>query len=220
MKGTERPVEPGSSYFLPVSACLLSNLSTASTNSPVCLTGIICLDMEVASLNMPFSRPVQHLPSINSFFFNQSNPTNSHYDGQQLKIYNKRPAQRIRNPSSPLQTRGSLKRSSVVKNFRAGAKNHGELSRIKSRVRGGKGKRREQERSKFSLSSLLPSLASFVFGKGGVAEEEDGESTNAGRSSDDLRRFGSEAIQKSDDLRGSQSGTYDEKPQVSIPTEK
>ena len=85
----------------------------------------------------------------------------------------------------------------MVKNFRGGAKNHRELSRIKSRVRGGEGKKREEDRRKFSLSSLLPQLANLVLGK----EEED-EKTNGRR--------------RSDDVRGSQSGTYDEKPQVSI----
>jgi len=88
----------------------------------------------------------------------------------------------------------------VVKNLRGGAKNLRELSRMKSRVRGGKGKRREEESSQFSLSSLLPSLASFVFGKGGVGEEDEERKGNARR--------------RSEDLRGSQSGTYDEKPQV------
>ena len=179
--------------------------------------------MEAANSLLSFPRSVQHLPSDASFFFNHPKPTNGHYDGQQLQIYNKRPAQQIRNPSSPLgpQIRGSLKRSSVVNNFRSGAKNHRKLPKIKSRVRGGKGKRRGEERSKFSLSSLLPSLASFVFGTGGVAEEEDGErEANARWRSDDRKGFRSEGIQNSDDLRGSQSETYDEKPQVSIPAEK
>ena len=157
--------------------------------------------MEPASL-VPFPRPVAHLPSSASFFDAQPNPRNSHYDRQQLEIYNKRPAQRIRKPPSPLPARGSLKRSQVVKNLRGGAKNLRELSRMKSRVRGGKGKRREEESSQFALSSILPSLASFVFGKGD--EEVKGK-----------------ARRREEDLRGSQSGTYDEKPQVSkFPTEK
>ena len=179
----ERPVAPGFCYLCPLGS---------TTVSPPLRTQI----MEPASL-IPFPRPVQHLPSTNSFFDNQPKRRNSHYERQQLGIYNKRPAQRIRNPSSALQTRGSLKRSQVVKNFRGG-----ELPRIK--LRGGEGKRREEER--FSLSSLLPSLASFVFGRGEVGEEDEEREGN-------LRR-------RSDDLRGSQSGTYDEKPQVSVPSAK
>lgn len=193
--------DPLIGVLLPVSPRLLDS-------SAVCLTGHmswVAEIMEPASL-VPFPRPVAQLPSSVSFFDAQPNPRNSHYDRQQLEIYNKRPAQRIRNPPSPLPARGSLKRSQVVKNLRGGAKNLRELSRMKSRVRGGKGKRREEESSQFSLSSLLPSLASFVFGKGGVGEEDEERKGNARR--------------RSEDLRGSQSGTYDEKPQVSIPTEK
>ena len=184
--------DPLIGVLLPVSPRLLDS-------SAVCLTGHmswVAEIMEPASL-VPFPRPVAQLPSSVSFFDAQPNPRNSHYDRQQLEIYNKRPVQRIRNPSFPSQTRGSLKRVQVVKNFRGGAKNHRELSRIKSRVRGGEGKKREEDRRKFSLSSLLPQLANLVLGK----EEED-EKTNGRR--------------RSDDVRGSQSGTYDEKPQVSI----
>ena len=157
--------------------------------------------MEPASL-IPFPRPVPHLPSATSFFDNQLSPRSSHFDREQLEIYNKRPVQRTRNPSSLLQARGSLKQSKVVKKFRVGAKNVRTSSRIKSRGRGGNGKKREEKGSKFSLSSLLPSLASFVFGKG----DEEGKG---------------KARRREEDLRGSQSGTYDEKPQVSkFPTEK
>ena len=157
--------------------------------------------MEPASL-IPFPRPVPNLPSATSFFDNQLSPRSSHFDREQLEIYNKRPVQRTRNPSSLLQARGSLKQSKVVKKFRVGAKNVRTSSRIKSRGRGGNGKKREEKGSKFSLSSLLPSLASFVFGKG----DEEGKG---------------KARRREEDLRGSQSGTYDEKPQVSkFPTEK
>ena len=156
---------------------------------------------------MPFP-PVQHFSSGNSFFDNQPNPMESHYDRQPLKSYYNRPSPRIRNPSSPPLTRGALKRSSVVKNLRGGAKRLRQLSRTQARPRGGKGKRREQERSNFSLSSLLPSLSSLVFGRETVKEEveERIEEGNAGR--------------RAEDLMGSQSGTYDEKPQVSIWSEK
>ena len=152
--------------------------------------------------------PVQHLSSANSFFDNQPNPMDSHYDRQPLKSYYNRPAQRIRNPSSLPLTRGALKRSSVVKNFRGGTKKLRQLSRIQARPRGGKGKRREEEKSNFSFSSLLPSLASLVFGREAVKEEvgERIEEANARR--------------RAEDLMGSQSATYDEKPQVSISSEK
>ena len=90
--------------------------------------------------------------------------------------------------------------------MRGGAKRLRQLSRTQARPRGGKGKRREPERSNFSLSSLLPSLASLVFGRETVKEEvvERIEEGNGGR--------------RAEDLMGSQSETYDEKPQVS--TEK
>ena len=152
---------------------------------------------------MPFPS-VQHLSSGNAFFDNQPSPMDSHYDSQPLKSYYNRPAQRIRNPPSPPLTRGALRHSSVVKNLRGGAKRLRQLSRTQARPRGGKGKRRKPERSNFSLSSLLPSLASLVFGRETFKEEvgERIEEGNAGR--------------RAEDLMGSQSKTYDEKPQVSI----
>ena len=75
---------------------------------------------------------------------------------------------------------------------------------------GGKGReRKEKDKSSFSLSSWLPSLASLVFGGGGGLAEETVE-----------RRDGTKSARRSQDLVGSQSGPYDdEKPQVgcSIP---
>ena len=128
---------------------------------------------------------VQHLSSGDSFFPDQPYHKNRNYNVYDQEL-----------PSYP------LKHAGVVRKFKGGTKIHRKYSKINGRVKAGvsKGKRRVQESSNSFLSSFLPSLADLVFGNKGLKREVEEKEGNSRR--------------RSDDLVGSQSGTYDEKPQV------
>jgi len=141
-----------------------------------------------------------------SFFHKQANSKSSQYDRHSLEsYYNNEKA--LPNPGHPPPPRTFHREAPVAPRFRVGSKDPRRQSSRSSRVRqGGKGrKRKEKDKSSFSLSSWLPSLASLVFGGGGGLAEETVE----------RRGDGTKSARRSQDLVGSQSGPYDdEKPQV------
>ena len=163
----------------------------------------------------------QQAPLATSFFHKQANSKSSQYDRHSLESYYNN-EQALPNPGHPPPPRTFHREAPVAPRFRVGSKDPRRQSSRSSRVRGGsKGrKRKEKDKSSFSLSSWLPSLASLVFGGGGGGLAEETVGRRDGTKRDSTRRGGTKSARRSQDLVGSQSGPYDdEKPQVgcSIP---